>query len=46
MNRPFRDTRWTNSFRRTDYSTIDPMVDGSIMDKLRMDGPKGHMALN
>ena len=40
MNRPLRDTRWTDSFRRIDCSTIEPMVDGP-----RVDGPKGHMAL-
>ena len=46
MNGPFRDTRWTDPFRRTDYSTIEPMVDGSIVDGPRVDGPKGHVALN
>ena len=46
MNGPFRDTRWTNLFRRMDYSTIEPMMDGSIVDGPRVDRPKGHMALN
>ena len=46
MHEPFRDTRWTDSFRRTNYSTIKPMVDGSIVEGPRVDGPKGHVALN
>ena len=46
MNGPFRDSRWTDPFRRTDCSTIEPMVDGSIVDEPRVDGPKGHVALN
>ena len=34
------DTRWTDSFRRTDCSTNEPIVDGSLVDKPRVDGPK------
>ena len=40
------DIRWTDSFRRTDHPTIEPMVDKSIVDGARVDGPKGHVALN
>ena len=40
MNEPFMDTRWTDSFRRTDCSAIEPMVDRSTVDGPRMDKPK------
>ena len=40
MNGPFMDTMWTDSFRRMDYSTNEPVVDGSLVDGPRVDGPK------
>ena len=46
MNGPFLDIRWTDSFRRTNCSTNEPIVDGSLVDGPRVDGPKSHVALN
>ena len=40
------DIRWTDSFRRTDYSTNEPIVDRSLVDEPRVDRPKSHVALN
>ena len=40
MNGPFRDNMWTDSFKRTDRSTIERR---SIVDGPRVDGPKKAM---
>ena len=46
MNGPFMDIRWTNSFRRMDCSTNEPIVDRSLVDGPRVDRLKSHVALN
>ena len=40
------DIRWTDSFRRTDCSTNEPIVDRSLVNEPRVDRPKSHVALN
>ena len=39
------DIRWMDSFRRIDCLNM-PIVDVSLVDEPRVDGPKSHMALN
>ena len=46
MNGPFMDIRWMDSFRRTNCSTNEPIVDESLVDGPRVDGSKSYMLLN
>ena len=46
MNGPFMDIKWTDSFRRMDCSTNEPIEDRSLVNEPRVDRPKSHVALN
>ena len=46
MDHLWTDIRWTNSFKRTDCLTNEPIEDRSLVNEPRVDRPKSHVALN